>query len=139
MSDPTRDYRTVSAETWRKMLRIANGDVAQMGFYDVASAWSSRVGDIAIWVSPGDHPPSWDGKKIGSGDCPQAREYLGGIWAQVREDLQEAVLTLEINPYEPDPALRQPYSVRRVTLPDESEWEWVIRKADELLEMAEHE
>ncbi|MFQ6027528.1 MAG: hypothetical protein ACE5Q6_08555 [Dehalococcoidia bacterium] len=126
--EPTRPYKTVSASTWRQMLRIAHIlDVGRGGLYD------ARSGCINLWVSPDDHPPCWDGVDMTAGVFREPREYLGGIMAKLTEDLREAVLTLEVTPYERMPK-RQP---GRFPEPLEDEWEWVTRKANDLLELAE--
>jgi hypothetical protein len=128
MPDPKREFKTVPRDTWRKMLRLAHTlDVEKGGLYD------ARSGCINVWVSPEDHPTSWDGVAMTDGAFPQPREYLGGIMAELTEDLSQAVLTLEVTPYDRMPQRE----LGKHPPPEEDEWAWVSRKAQDLLELAE--
>jgi hypothetical protein len=126
--DPKRDFKTVSRATWEKMLRIARTlDVEKGGLYD------ARSGCINLWVSPEDHPPCWDGVPMTAGAFPEPREYLGGIRAEMTEDLKGAVLTLEVTPYDRMPQRE----IGKYPPPQEDEWEWISRKAQDLVDLAE--
>lgn len=128
MTDPTRDFKTISAATWRKMLRLGHSmDLEKGGLFD------ARSGCINVWVSPEDHPPSWNGVQITRGALSHPRGYLGGIMAQLTDDLSEAVLTLEVTPYDRVPQ-RQ---MGQYPPPEEDEWEWIQAKAQHLLDLAE--
>lgn len=128
MPDPNRDYKTVSAQTWRRMLRLAHyQDLQEGGLYD------ARSGCINVWVSPEDHPPSWNDVEITKGGLLHAREYLGGIMGEHTEDLKRVILTLEVTPYEREPQRH----MGTYPTPEEDEWTWIRAKADELLQQAE--
>jgi hypothetical protein len=126
--EPARDFQRVSRATWQKMLRIAHTlDVGKGGLYD------ARSGCINLWVSPEDHPPCWDGVPMTAGAFPQPREYLGAIVAEITGDLKEAVLTLQVTPYDRMPQRE----IGQYPPPEEDEWEWLAHKAQDLLDLAE--
>ena len=128
MIDETRDYRTVTHDTWQKMLRLAhNLDISRGGLYD------ARSGCINLWVSPEDHPPCWAGVPITRGTDHYHREYLGGIYGRHTEDFKDVVLKLEVTAYQRQ-AERQ---MGEYPPPEEDEWEWLQKKGDELLEQVE--
>jgi hypothetical protein len=128
MAQPTRAFKTVPRDTWSKMLRLARHlDVGRGGLHD------ARSGCINLWVSPEDHPRSWDHVEMTAGAFPEPREYLGGIMAELTGDLSEAILTLECTPYERAPSRH----LGAYPPPEEDEWEWIARKANELVELAE--
>ena len=128
MSEEARPYRTVSIQTWRRMLALGHQwDVEKGGLYD------SRAGVVNLWVSPEDHPsPSWDGVETTQGALAYPRSYLGAIDGDY--DLKDTVtLTLEVTPYDRKkdrrPGLYPP--------PTEDEWTWLRVKADLLVDAAE--
>jgi hypothetical protein len=126
--EPTREYKTVPRGTWRKMQRLAHTlDVEKGGLYD------ARSGCINLWVSLEDHPKSWDGVEMSAGAFPEPREYLGAVNAEITEDLSEAVLTLVVTPY----TRLEQRQAGRYPPPEEDEWEWLMRKAQALLDKAE--
>jgi len=118
------------------MLRIARTlDVGKGGLYD------ARSGAVNLWVSPEDHPDSWDGVVMSAGAFPEPREYLGAVELdfELDSDINTCVLELTCTPYERDRATRGGVK-RRVgehPEPTEDEWAWLTAKVDALVDLAE--
>ena len=128
MSEEARAYRTVSIQTWRRMLALGHQwDINKGGLYD------SRSGCVNVWTSPEDHPsPSWDGVEITQGALAYPRSYLGAVMSEY--DLKDTVtLTLEVTPYDRFVGA----STGHYPPPTEDEWAWLRAKADLLVDAAE--
>ena len=125
--EEARPYRTVSGPTWRRMLALGHQwDLNKGGLYD------ARTGVINLWVSPEDHPSSWDGITITRGALPYPRDYLGEIMGTWQPG-NTVVLTLLVTPYDRAPQ-RQ---LGKYPEPLEDEWAWLQAKADALVDAAE--
>lgn len=136
MTSEKRVYLTVPRPVWRRMLQIGHRlDVSgnPPGLYDARSM------AINLWVSPEDKPPSWEGIEITRGVFPEPREYLGAIEMDLEHpDTHEARLVLDCTPYER--AKRDGHSEgHSYPTPLADEWDWLEKKANDLLALAEAE
>lgn len=122
-----RPYRTVSGVTWRRMLALGHmWDINRGGLYD------ARSGVINLWVSPEDHPASWNDVAITQGALEYPRSYLGEIEGAWQPD-GTVVLTLQVTPYERAERQRRGY----YPSPEEDEWAWLQAKANALVDTTE--
>jgi len=123
---------TISQELWKKILGIGHKlDLNKGGL------WDSRLEAICLWVSPEDHPPSWDGVPITKGALKYPRSYLAGFLGEPKEG--SIIVHLVIAPYGRVEATNPRYRYKIEEQSTRDELEWCLRKWGEIKELAEKE
>mgnify|MGYP000023416591 CR=1 FL=1 len=129
---------------WEAMLRAARDlDIDEGGLYD------ARSGAILIWASPEDRPddPWWRGHEITKGCLNYPRALVGGVYVDEYRD-KEVVVELRVHNDEKRWDAEERCRRGEISWKEykaiaeecyrgtEAEWEWLLRKYEELKELA---